>query len=93
MDVRDAVIKAKDWVRDILADENVSNIGLEEIERDEAEKVWHVTIGFSRSWNGPRNALSTLADAFPSKRAYRVITVSEPDGEIISMKLREGEAA
>jgi hypothetical protein len=92
MEVREAVSIAKNWVKEILADENVSNVGLEEIEHDERQGVWHVTIGFSRPWNASRNsALSAIVEAASQKRAYRVITVREPNGEVLSMKRRESD--
>lgn len=92
MMVKEAVIIAKDWVKDMLSDENVTNIGLEEVDRDEDEGVWNITIGFSRPWNSPRpNALSALTDQPALKRAYRVITVREPDGDVISMRKRDGD--
>jgi hypothetical protein len=94
MNVKEAVIIAKDWVKDILADENVSNIGLEEVDHDDDEGVWNITIGFSRPWNSPRtNALSPFTDQPTLKRAYRIISVREPNGEVISMKKREGDAS
>jgi len=94
MNVREAVVIAKSWVKDILADENVSNIGLEEVNHDDDNGIWYITIGFSRPWNSQRtNALSAFIDESALKRAYRVIAVREPNGEVISMKRREGEAA
>ena len=93
MNVRDAVVVAKNWVKDMLSDEGVSDIGLEEVQHDEAQGIWYVTVGFSRPWNSPRqNALSALVDA-PRKRAYRVIAVRDPNGEVLSMKRREDDAA
>jgi hypothetical protein len=94
MNVRDAVVIAKNWVRDMLSDEGVSNIGLEEVQHDEAQGIWYITVGFSRPWNSPRtNALSTLIETPPLKRAYRVIAVRDPNGEVLSMKRREDDAA
>ncbi len=90
MNVRDAVVIAKNWVKEMLSDEGVSNIGLEEVQHDPNQGVWYITIGFSRPWNSPRqNALSALVDQSPLKRAYRVIAVREPSGEVISMKKRD----
>ena len=98
MDVKDAVTIAKNWVHEILADEDVQNVGLEEVEYDSNEGVWDVTIGFSRRWNSPKdNQLSGLAAALavtqPAlKRAYRVVSVSDSDGKVISMKRRLGDS-
>jgi hypothetical protein len=89
--VKTVVEVAKNWVRDVLSDENVSNIGLEEVEFDEENLAWKITIGFSRPWNSPRtNALSAFTDA-GQKRAYRVITVSDRSRKVLSMKKREND--
>jgi hypothetical protein len=91
MDVKAAIKNAKQWVADVLADEKVSNIGLEEVEFDEEEKEWRITIGFSRPWDVfSRNALTAITGQTGEKRDYRVLTVKEPNGEVISMKKREG---
>jgi hypothetical protein len=97
MDVKDAVVVAKKWVQDILADEDVQNVGLEEVEYDEEDRAWHVTVGFSRRWNSPKDGQLTglaaaLAVTQPAlKRAYRVVTVNDSDGKVISMRRRIGE--
>jgi hypothetical protein len=99
MEVKDAVNVAKRWVQEILADEDVQNVGLEEVEYDGEEKVWDVTVGFSRRWNSPKDGqLSGLAAALavtqPAlKRAYRIVTVSDSNGKVLSMKRRGGDSA
>lgn len=40
MDVKEAIAAAKNYVNDIYAEEQVSNLGLEEIEYDENNKRW-----------------------------------------------------
>jgi len=90
--VKAAVEIAKNWVRDVLSDENVSNIGLEEVEFDEEKRVWKITLGFSRPWNSPRtNALSAFTTDPGQKRAYRVVSVSDNTREVLSMKKREND--
>lgn len=61
MDVNQAVALAKKHVADLFAEEKVTNIGLEEVEFDEAANVWNVTVGFSRPWDDPKNVLAALA--------------------------------
>ena len=97
MDVKDAVNIAKSWVQEILADEDVQNIGLEEVEYDSQDRVWDVTVGFSRRWNSPTDSQLTglaaaLAVTQPAlKRAYRVVSISDIDGKVVSMKRRIGD--
>ncbi|WP_269930909.1 hypothetical protein [Aminobacter sp. HY435] len=89
MDVKEAVKAAKNYVSDLLAEEGMTNLGLEEIEFDDAERTWNVTLGFSRPWNSQRNALTTITGDNSAKRAYRVVKVRDKDGEILSVKRRE----
>src|SRR2546423_10833903 len=35
MDVKSAIATAKEWVLDVLKDENITNVGLEEVEHDD----------------------------------------------------------
>lgn len=52
MKVQEAVAKAKEYVRDVYADEKIRFVGLEEIEW--SDDVWRITIGFSRPWDLPQ---------------------------------------
>jgi len=89
MDAKEAVRSAKKYVSDLLSEEGIVNLGLEEIERDDTEKTWNITLGFSRPWNAAKGPLSTLSGETPARRAYRVIRIRESDGEVLSMKRRE----
>ena len=46
MDVKAAVIMAKDHVADVFLGEDIRNVGLEEVEFDDSLGRWIVTIGF-----------------------------------------------
>lgn len=85
MDVKAAVDSAKRHIADLFAEEQVSNIGLEEVEHDEASDQWRITIGFSRPWEhggqfdfGSRGAT----------RTYKVVTIDRT-GHAISVKNRD----
>ena len=93
MDVKEAVRTAKQFVTDILQDERVTNLGLEEIEHDDRVGAWNVTWGFSRPWNtnGPYVARTFSTDQ-DARRDYRVVKVSDADGKVLSVKLREPTA-
>jgi len=82
MDVKEAVKAAKNWVLDVMQEEQPTNLGLEEVEFDEAQHLWKITLGFSRPWSG--NALSALAGQ--AQRAYRTIIVRDRDGSVQGMK-------
>lgn len=89
MDVKTAVGTAKQWLANVMQEEGVSNVGLEEVEFDREHGIWLITLGFSRPWNSVKNAFTAISGDPAPRRAYRVISVKEPTGEILSMKRRE----
>ena len=91
MDVKEIATIAKTWVANVLAEEQVFNIGLEEVEYNSEMGEWRVTIGFSRPWNTTRNAFTTLTGEQATRRAYRIITVRDADGQVTSMKRRNAQ--
>jgi len=97
MDVKQVVAEAKNYVKSLYEDEQISNIGLEELEYDDSSKVWSVTIGFSRPWHfhkevGSLQIGSTLRGLMehsgkPLERSYKVVRISN-NGDIISLRDR-----
>ena len=88
MDVKEAVKSAITCIRELFESEKPSNIGLEEVNFNENEKVWEVTIGFSRSWDYPRGIIAGLQEPLP-KRQYKVVKIDSNTGEVKSIKIRE----
>ncbi|HRJ59834.1 MAG TPA: hypothetical protein PKZ97_03250 [Azospirillaceae bacterium] len=87
MDVKSAVSEAKKWLADVMAEEHIGNIGLEGVEFDERDSVWRITLGFSRPLNkGMGGAFAALNGAYDPQRVYRIVSVKEPDGKVLSMK-------
>jgi hypothetical protein len=86
MDAREAIAKAKAHVATMFDDEGISNIGLEEIEFVD-DGVWQVTVGFSRAWDQPAG----VAAAFGGRlgRTFKVVTLKDDDGRVLSVKHRE----
>lgn len=93
MDVRDAVAAAKKHVQDLFSEEKILNLGLEEIEFDESTGIWCITLGFSRPWEMPQNALAVLARQLQPPRAYKIVRISDKTGQLLSVKNREPEHA
>jgi hypothetical protein len=91
MDAKQAIAAAKAYLSDIYADEQVTNLGLEEIEHLPMDGGWLITLGFSRPWNTPRTraqeVLENLGAVSSLKRSYKIISMAE-DGTVISMKNR-----
>lgn len=84
MDAKEAVKAAKRYVAYLFEDEEIKDVGLEEIEFD--GDVWNVTLGFSRPWSG--SLVGGLA-AGANARDYRIVRVRASDGEVLSVKQRE----
>lgn len=90
MNVKEVVHKAIAYVSELFAQEEISNLGLEEIVFDSAASEWIVSVGFSRPWDYPKNsAFAAIANvsSLPN-RVYKVLRVRDSDGEILSIKNR-----
>ncbi|MCJ2138178.1 hypothetical protein MKK69_29710 [Methylobacterium sp. J-026] len=88
--LNDAVARARTWLLATMSDENITNLGLEEVEH--CPGYWNITLGFSRPWDEARNAVTVLSGAVIMRRTYKVITVDEVTGEIIAMRNRTGDS-
>lgn len=82
-----AIAKAKEHVAEMFQDENISNIGLEEIEYIEQGGRWQITIGFSRPWDQPLGIAAQMGGR--RGRTFKLVTINDSDGEIVSVKHRE----
>ena len=97
MVAREAVQKAKEFIKEMFADEGIVELGLEELDFvDEASGVWEVTFGFRRQWQAPYGPNPGSADPPgllrpPSpkrERTYKKVRIHD-DGTIISMTHRD----
>jgi len=89
MDVKAAVKLAKEHVLDLFADENITNLGLEEVELTQDEQEWVVTLGFSRPWDEPRNTLASLAESNIPRRSYKTVRIDDKAEQVKGVKHRE----
>jgi hypothetical protein len=89
MNAKEAVEVAKNTIADLFAKEGVTNLGLEELEYDEAHDIWLITIGFSRSWDS-HQGISALAGVL--RRTYKIVAIDK-DGKALSVKNRETAGA
>lgn len=94
IDAKEAVKRAKQHVAAVFADEDIGNLGLEELDYDDARGIWSVTIGFVRVWERPTSTALAIA-AWANKtqfegrpRTYKVVTVSN-EGKILGIKNRD----
>ncbi len=87
MQAMEAVNKAKEFILVMFAEEEIMELGLEELEYvDEGAGVWEVTFGFRRRWEG-----RPLPPPYPprsdTKRTYKKVRIRD-DGTFISLKHR-----
>ena len=87
MDVKQAVRTAKEHVAEVFADESIANVGLEEVEFDELNQVWAITIGFSRPWEHPGSVFRAL-DGTPRPRTFKIVRIEDNSGRVQSVKHR-----
>jgi hypothetical protein len=90
MDVKEAVAAAKKFIAELFAQENITRLGLEEVEFDEQEGEWRVTVGFSRPWDAAASALLSITQQANPPRSYKVVRISDSTGAALSVKNREG---
>lgn len=96
MQPKEAIQKAKDIVADMFADENPLNIGLEEIEYDDRDNVWLVTVGFDRVRSDLARLSSVTAELTgvqPKlalfRREYKIVSIQDKDASMVSIKNHE----
>ena len=83
MDVKEAAQKAKDYINDIYASEEIYNVGLEEVEHSAATGTWKITVGFSRPWDTKNVLTAALGERRP-ERSYKVVQV-DGNGKVKSL--------
>ena len=74
MEVQEAVRAAKAHVTELFEDEEIMNVGLEEVE---FKNGWRITIGFSRPWD--RTILTAPG------RSYKVVRLNDKTGRVVSV--------
>jgi hypothetical protein len=84
MDVKEAVRSALTYAADLFADQQIDDLCLEEVQRDEYGKDWCITVGFTR--RGARPGAMQAVLGLP--RVYKVVRVSS-DGALRSVTNRE----
>ena len=95
MNVQDAVRLAKDYVTDVFIEEQITNVGLEEVEFNESRNCWEITIGFSRPWDyQTRSLFEQEEDPFkmqrrPRTRSFKVVNIDAGKAKVLSIKNRD----
>ena len=92
MEVKEAARLAKKYVLDVFGEEINGGVSLEEIDfgDDQFRKVWKITVSFSREWDAPSalRKVATAVGGVPVKPAYKVVSIDNSTGSVISVKHR-----
>ena len=91
LDVQDAIKRARNIVGEIFKDEPIADIGLEEVEHD--VDGWKIAIGFNRIWKTQPSGLAGMLYSPGFQRSFKVVTISDADGTLVSIKNREPASA
>ena len=93
VDVKAAVGKAMDYLKDMYQIDQFKDVLLEEVDLSQDNKFWNVTIGFTRvqesTSGGPMATLIGQSAEF--KREYKVFQIDSETGDLRSMRSRKGE--
>lgn len=85
--MKEAIRRAKQEITEIFADEEISELGLEEVRFDESLGVWKITLGFTRPWRNPKSAFSGLSPSL-AQRDFKVVTLDGTDGRLVAIEER-----
>ena len=93
MQVEEAIASAKTFFQKVFAEEQVSRVRLEEVEYDEAEKAWLVTLSAVQ----PHLSVGRWGltpDAIDGPRSYKTVKIDDEGARLPSVKIRQmhGEA-
>ena len=83
MDVKKATHIARDYITAVFADEEIAQLGLEEVVQDQDTKEWRITLGFVRPWD-KQGALG-LRMGLKVPRDYKVVTIDDRYGRVVSL--------
>ena len=95
MNVQEVVRLAKNYVKDVFVEEQITNVGLEEIKFNEDQDCWEITIGFSRPWDyHTRSLFENIHDPLqtqrrPKTRSFKVVNIDASNAKVLSVKNHE----
>jgi hypothetical protein len=81
--VQEAVRIAKEFLSGIYAEEEILDVGLEEVKFEQPS--WSVTLGFRRPWS--RGGLAEALGG-PTDRDYKRIFIDGATGKVLGMEMR-----
>jgi len=92
MDVKEAVALARGYLKEVFAEERIVHLGLEEVEYDDAQHLWSITLGFSRPLDNISQGTVAAMMGVPQRREYKVVKIDDRNKRAIAIKNREPAA-
>ncbi len=99
IEVTQAVRLARQYANDFYQDENIKNLGLEEVVFDDDSKEWRITLGYdsyrvktTETGPIPYSLISSLAPKNVEKetlREYKTFRIGAEDGAFKGMLIRD----
>ncbi len=83
MDLKEATRTAREYVTAVFADEEITQLGLEEVMYDVDSEQWRITFGFALPWDQQNTVAVRMGLKTP--RAYKVVHVNNGDGSIAAL--------
>lgn len=83
MDVKDVTRTAREYITDLFSDEQITNLGLEEVAYDVDSEQWSITFGFARPWD--RQGDMGVRMGLKAPRAYKVVHVDDSNGKVVAL--------
>lgn len=88
MDVKEAVRMAKEYVINLFDEEQIIDIGLEEVKFDPDSRMWEITIGFARSWQRGGTMKYPFDEEGNLVRSYKTAHIDDDSRTVESLKDR-----
>ena len=90
IEIKEAVAAAKEFAKEVFDEGELRNLRLEEVEFNEAGKVWRITLGWLESSIQQNPLLAgMLSNPSALPRVYKTFVVDADSGQVQSMKIRE----
>lgn len=99
--MKEAVIQAKSYAKELYDDEDIQDLSLEEIDFDDTSDNWRVTLGyntkrhsFEKNLNSPIsefiNPFNLNQDSkIKTIREYKIFEINANNGNLIKMTIRK----
>jgi hypothetical protein len=89
MNVKEAVALARQYLGEVFAEEKIADLSLEEVEYDDAQHLWSITLGFLRPRkNVTQGAVAAVLGTL-HQREYKIVRINDNNNRLVAIKNRE----